>query len=78
MNQSASKNIEIMKKTTDEVVIANDVLNNKFNDFEPISKELKEIEATVDKLESAAYKLDSFTQKLEAAINAHIQKHKVT
>jgi hypothetical protein len=37
-------------------------------------KELKDIETTVDKLEFAAYRLDSFTQKLEEKINNHLQQ----
>lgn len=43
-------------------------------DLEPLMKELDEIEATVNKLEKAAYRLDSYTQKLEEKINEHIQK----
>jgi hypothetical protein len=39
-------------------------------------RELKDIEVTVNKLESAAYRLDAFTQKLEEKINVHIQKNK--
>ena len=78
MNQAASKNVENMKKTTNEVVVVNDELNSKFNDVVPLMQELKEIEKTVNKLESAAYKLDSFTQKLEERVNAHIQKYKTT
>lgn len=31
MNQTTSKNVENMKKTTDEIVIANDELNTKFS-----------------------------------------------
>jgi biogenesis of lysosome-related organelles complex 1 subunit 2 len=78
MNQAASKNVENMKKATDDIVITNDALNTKYNELEPLMNELREIEATVNKLESAAYKLDSFTQKLEERVNAHIQKHKTT
>ena len=78
MNQAASKNVENLKKTTNEVVVANDDINSKFNDVVPLMQELKEIEKTVNKLESAAYKLDSFTLKLEEKVNAHIQKHKTT
>lgn len=78
MNQAASKNVENMKKTTNDVVVVNDELNSLFNDVVPLMNELKEIEKTVNKLESAAYKLDSFTQKLEERVNAHIQKHKTT
>lgn len=32
MNQTASKNVENLKKVTDEVVVANDQLNNKFSE----------------------------------------------
>lgn len=38
--------------------------------------ELQDIEATVSKLESAAYRLDAFTLKLEEKVNNHIQKNK--
>lgn len=39
-------------------------------------KELQDIENTVNKLEIAAYRLDSFSQKLEEKINVYIQKSK--
>lgn len=34
MNQAASKNVENLKKVTDEVVVANDQLNNKFSEYQ--------------------------------------------
>jgi predicted nucleic acid-binding Zn-ribbon protein len=39
-------------------------------------QELEEIEVTVNKLENAAYRLDSHTLKLEEKINDHIKKLK--
>lgn len=41
-------------------------------------KELQAIEVTVNKLEYAAYRLDSFTQKLEDKVNIYIAKNKPT
>lgn len=35
-------------------------------------KELEEIELTVNKLENAAYRLDTYTQKLEEKINEYV------
>lgn len=37
-------------------------------------EQLKVIEATVNKLETAAYRLDNYTVRLEEKINLHIQK----
>lgn len=39
-------------------------------------KELQDIEATVNKLECAAYRLDAFTQRLEDKVNIYLQKNK--
>lgn len=37
MNQSASKNVENMKKLTDDIVVTNDDLNTKFGKFTVLS-----------------------------------------
>ena len=44
------------------------------DDLEPLMQELGEIEVTVNKLENAAYRLDSYTQKLEEKINEYIHQ----
>ena len=46
------------------------------DDVAPLMKELQEIEATVNKLENAAYRLDAFSQRLEEKVNNYIQKGK--
>ncbi|XP_070500410.1 biogenesis of lysosome-related organelles complex 1 subunit 2 [Chironomus tepperi] len=72
MNLTVAKNIELMKKTSEDIVVTNEDLNQKFRDLEPLMKELEEIETTVNKLENAAYRLDAYTQKLEEKINEYV------
>lgn len=45
-------------------------------DVAPLTKELADIEETVNKLEKAAYRLDAFTQRLEEKMNAYLVKNK--
>ncbi|CAH1707981.1 unnamed protein product [Chironomus riparius] len=79
MNQTVAKNIELMKRTSEDVVVTNEDLNQKFRDLEPLMKELEEIETTVNKLENAAYRLDAYTQRLEEKINEYVvQKQQPT
>lgn len=78
MNNVASKNVDEMKKMTNEIVVANDEFQTEVKIISPLLKELDGIEATVDKLEKAAYRLDSYAIKLEEKIDNHIQKQKST
>lgn len=65
-----------MKKMTNDIVVENDEFQTDVKLLSPLFKELGEIEATVDKLEKAAYRLDSYATKLEEKIDNHIQKQK--
>lgn len=77
MNLAAAKSVEEMKLVTNEIVVTNADLTDKFEELDPLMGQLSEIESTVDKLETAAYRLDSFTQKLEEKINNHLLKIKM-
>lgn len=77
MNLAAAKSVEEMKLVTNEIVVTNADLTDKFDELDPLMGQLSEIECTVDKLETAAYRLDSFTQRLEEKINNHLQKIKI-
>lgn len=77
MNLAAAKSVEEMKLVTNEIVVTNADLTDKFEELDPLMGQLSEIECTVDKLETAAYRLDSFTQRLEEKINNHLQKIKM-
>lgn len=78
MNGVTSKNVEEMKQVTNDIVVANDEFQTQVKLLRPLMKELDGIEATVDKLEKAAYRLDSYAIKLEEKIDNHIQKQKST
>ncbi|CAO1337350.1 unnamed protein product [Diamesa hyperborea] len=77
MNLAAAKSVEEMKLVTNEIVVTNADLADKFDELDPLMGQLSEIECTVDKLETAAYRLDSFTQRLEEKINNHLLKLKM-
>lgn len=76
MNGAASKNIDEMKRMTNDIVVANDEFQTEVKKLEPLMMELDGIEATVNKLEKAAYRLDSYAIKLEEKIDNHIQRQK--
>lgn len=77
MNNRTSKAVENMKKTTDDIVLADDDLTMNLLNTEPIfKKDLLEIEYTLKKLEGAVFRLDNFVNRLEEKINTYIQNKK--
>lgn len=76
MNQTASKCVETMKKNTDDIVVTGEELNQKFQDLTPLLKDLEDIENTVIKLESAAFRLDNYVGRLGEKINLYAQNKK--
>ncbi|XP_058837845.1 biogenesis of lysosome-related organelles complex 1 subunit 2 [Topomyia yanbarensis] len=65
MNKAMLGKVFEMKQMSESIASKNSELNRKYEELKPLLKKIEDIESTVDKLEAAAYQLDSYTVRLE-------------
>ncbi|XP_028142108.2 biogenesis of lysosome-related organelles complex 1 subunit 2 [Diabrotica virgifera virgifera] len=66
MNKSVITKYSDMKNLAVNVKKSMNELNEKYNSLIPLLQQIDQIEASVVKLEQAAYKLDAYSKRLEA------------
>ncbi|CAD7089019.1 unnamed protein product [Hermetia illucens] len=74
MNKATQAKYSDMQQIADNLVISTTELHDKLVALEPFMNQIDEIEATVNKLEAAVYKLDSYSLALETKFKALMQK----
>ncbi|XP_055608187.1 biogenesis of lysosome-related organelles complex 1 subunit 2 [Uranotaenia lowii] len=70
MNRAMMGKVQDMKQMSQAIATKNAELNRKYEELKPLLQKVEDIEATVDKLEAAAYQLDSYTIRLENKFKA--------
>ncbi|XP_058459894.1 biogenesis of lysosome-related organelles complex 1 subunit 2 [Malaya genurostris] len=70
MNKAMMGKVVEMKQMSESITAKNNELNQKYEELKPLLKKIEDIESTVDKLEAAAYQLDSYTVRLENKFKA--------
>lgn len=70
MNKAMMGKVIEMKQMSESIAAKNNELNRKYEELKPLLQKIDDIESTVDKLEAAAYQLDSYTIRLENKFKA--------
>uniref|UniRef100_A0A2M4AXA2 Putative bioproteinsis of lysosome-related organelles complex 1 subunit 2 n=1 Tax=Anopheles triannulatus TaxID=58253 RepID=A0A2M4AXA2_9DIPT len=65
MNRAMMTKVADMRQMSQSIATKNAELNQKYEELKPLLQRIDDIEATVDKLEAAAYQLDSYSIRLE-------------
>ncbi|GAB0088554.1 Biogenesis of lysosome-related organelles complex 1 subunit 2 [Sergentomyia squamirostris] len=66
MNRATISKYSDMQQITENLAASNADLNVKLEELMPSLQQIDQIDATVTQIEVAAYKLDAYTQQLEA------------
>ncbi|XP_055690605.1 biogenesis of lysosome-related organelles complex 1 subunit 2 [Lutzomyia longipalpis] len=74
MNRATISKYSDMQQITENLSASTAELNVKLEELMPYLQQIDEIDATVTKIEVAAYKLDAYTQQLEAKFKSLTQK----
>ncbi|XP_059615580.1 biogenesis of lysosome-related organelles complex 1 subunit 2 [Phlebotomus argentipes] len=74
MNRATISKYSDMQQITENLAASTTEMNVKLEELTPYLQQIDEIDATVSKLEVAAYKLDAYTQQLEAKFKSLTQK----
>lgn len=70
MNSVTATKYSDMRQITSNIAKGMAALNLKYAELEPYLKQIDEIDESVTQLETAAFKLDAYSKKLEAKFNS--------
>ncbi|EAT35936.1 AAEL011939-PA [Aedes aegypti] len=70
MNKAMMGKVLEMKQMSESIAVKNNELSRKYEELKPLLQRVEDIESTVNKLEAAAYQLDSYTIRLENKFKA--------
>ncbi|XP_055707603.1 biogenesis of lysosome-related organelles complex 1 subunit 2 [Phlebotomus papatasi] len=74
MNRATISKYSDMQQITENLASSTAELNGKLDELVPYLHQIDEIDATISQIEIAAYKLDAYTQQLEAKFKSLTQK----
>lgn len=70
MNKATASKYADMQQITGNIARGVAVLNSKYSELQPYLDQIDQIDASVTRLEQAAFKLDSYSKRLEAKYKA--------